>query len=128
MNTIKLEELAGGGLQEKFEAELERVIKNMQDPNTPYKNKRAITMKVTFEQNEERSDVSVDIAVETKLAAPKPLSTRMAIGQDLRTGELFAEEYGSQVRGQMSLSDLEPPKQESEPENEQKVVDMRAAR
>lgn len=127
MNTIKLEELAGGGLQEKFEAELERVIKNMQDPNTPYKNKRAITMKVTFEQNEDRSDVSVGIAVETKLAAPKPLSTRMAIGQDLRTGELFAEEYGSQVRGQMSL-DLEPPKQEPEPENEQKVVDMRAAR
>ena len=38
MNTIKLEELAGGGLQEKFDRELERVIGNMQDPNTPWKN------------------------------------------------------------------------------------------
>lgn len=125
---IKLEELVNGGLQEKFETELKRVVGNMRDPNTPWKNKRAITMKVTFQQNEERDDVSVDIAVEAKLAAPKPLSTRMSIGQDLRTGELFAEEYGSQIRGQMSLSDLEPPKQESEPENEHKVVDMRSAR
>lgn len=127
MNKINLEEFTGGALQEKFEAALEQVLENMIDPNTPWKNKRGVTVKITFQQNEDRDDVSVDVAVETKLAAVKPIGTRMAIGRDLRTGELFAEEYGSQVRGQMSL-ELEPPKQESEPENEQKVVDMRAAR
>lgn len=130
MGKINLEELAGGALQEKFDAALESVLENMIDPNTPWKNKRGVTVKITFQQNEDRDDVSVDVAVETKLAAVKPIGTRMSIGRDLRTGELFAEEYGSQVRGQMSLDDLQPQKPEQEPveETENKVVDMRTAR
>lgn len=132
MGKINLEELAGGALQEKFDAALESVLENMIDPNTPWKNKRGVTVKITFQQNEDRDDVSVDVAVETKLAAVKPIGTRMSIGRDLRTGELFAEEYGSQVRGQMSLDDLQPQKPEQETveetETENKVVDMRTAR
>ena len=128
MNKVSLEEFTGGALQEKFDVALDQVLKNLLDPNTPWKTKRGVTVKITFQQNEDRDDVSVDVAVETKLAAVKPIGTRMSIGRDLRTGELFAEEYGSQVRGQMSLDDLEPQKSETEPENETKVVDMRAAR
>lgn len=101
MEQVKLNELVDGGLQEKFGVALNSVIENMQDPNTPWKNKRAITMKLTFEQNEEREDTSVNISVETKLAPVKPIVTRMAIGKDLKTGEVYAQEYGSQLRGQI---------------------------
>lgn len=68
MNNVKLQELVGGALQEKFQRALENVLENLQNPNTPYKNKRGITIKMTFEQNESRDDVKVGIDVQEKLA------------------------------------------------------------
>lgn len=104
MDKVKLNELTGGALQEKFDQALETVVSNMQDPNTPWKNKRAITIRLTFEQNEDRDDATVNISVDTKTAPVKPIATRMAIGMDLETGKAYAQEYGSQVRGQMSFT------------------------
>lgn len=91
-------------MQEKFDQALETVVSNMQDPNTPWKNKRAITIRLTFEQNEDRDDATVNVSVDTKTAPVKPIATRMAIGMDLETGKAYAQEYGSQVRGQMSFT------------------------
>lgn len=142
MEKVKLEEIVDGGLQEKFETALDTVIENMQDPNTPWKNKRAITVKLTFEQNEDRDDTAVNISVETKTAPVKPIVTRMAIGKDLKTGKVFAQEYGSQIRGQMSLENFKTPQEgiavdgkivdtetgEIKKETDDKVVDLRAAK
>lgn len=50
----------------------------------------------------------MELSIDTKLAPVSPIVTRMSIGTDLRTGQVYAEEYGKQVRGQMSL-DLERP-------------------
>lgn len=36
---ISLQELAGGALQEKVNQAFEKVMQNMQDPNTPWKTK-----------------------------------------------------------------------------------------
>lgn len=90
MEKVKLSDLTGGALQEKFDQALETVVANMQDPNTPWKNKRAITIRIAFEQNEERDDTTVSISVDTKTAPVKPVTTRMAIGTDLETGEVYA--------------------------------------
>lgn len=103
MAKVNLEELVGGGLQEVFAKAMEEVVENMQNPNTPYKNKREIAIKLKFEQNEDRDDAAVDISVTTKLAPVKPMVTRMAIGKDLRTGEVYAQEYGNTMRGQMEF-------------------------
>lgn len=103
MQSVNLETFAGGALQEKFDDAMEKVLLNMMDPNTPWKNKREITVKVTFEQNEDRTDTTVNVAVVPKLAPVKPIGTRMAIGKNLKTGDVFAEEYGTQLRGQMTL-------------------------
>lgn len=129
MSKVNLKEFAGGALQEKFDAAMEQVLANMLDPNTPWKNKREINIKVSFEQNEDRCDTTVDVSVVPKLAASKSIGTRMAIGKNIKTGELYAEEYGNQVRGQLSMDDLEAPKSEdSDTESNNKVVDLRAAR
>lgn len=104
MDKVKLNELTGWALQEKFDQALETVVANMQDPNTPWKNRRAITIRLTFEQNEDRDDATVNVSVDTKTAPVKPIATRMAIGMDLETGKVYAEEYGSQIRGQMSFT------------------------
>lgn len=109
MAKVNLETFAGGALQEKFDDAMEKVLQNMTDPNTPWKNKRKITVEVTFEQNEDRDDSSVNVSVIPKLAAVKPVETRMAIGRDLATGKCYAEEYGNNVRGQMSFDDLQRP-------------------
>lgn len=105
MSKVKLEEFANGALQEKFDDAMDKVLANLMDPNTPWKNKRKIQVEVTFEQNEDRDDTSVNVSVTTKLAPVKPISTKMAIGKDLKTGKLYAEEYGKQIRGQMSIDD-----------------------
>lgn len=137
MELLKLQELAGGALQEKANAAMKKVLDNMQDPNTPWKNKRSITIKLSFSQNEDRDDTEVELSVDTKLAPVSPVRTRMAIGKDLNTGETFAQEYGKQIRGQMSL-DLDPPVQKigddtvdtetGEVIDNDKVVDLRVAK
>ena len=98
---ISLQELAGGALQEKVNQAFEKVMQNMQDPNTPWKNKR------TFAQNEDRTDCTCDISVDTKLAAVKPVSTKFCTQKDLATGEIYAQEYGPGIRGQMSFEDVD---------------------
>ena len=107
MNTVELQDLVGGALQEKFNKAFEKVIENLQDQNTSFKVKRGITIKLSFDQNEARDDVSVSVDVAEKLAPQQGMNTKFFIGKDLKTGEVFAEEYGKQIRGQMSISDLE---------------------
>lgn len=103
MDLLSLKDVAGGALQEKVNAAMQRVLENMQDPNTPWKVKRNISIKIAFIQNEERDDAAVEVSVDTKLAPVSPVMTRMAIGMDLADGEVYAREYGKQVKGQMSL-------------------------
>lgn len=136
MSKVNLETFAGGALQEKFDDAMEKVLVNMTDPNTPWKNKRKIIVEVSFEQNEDRDDSTVNVSVVPKLAPVKPVSTRMAIGKDLETGQVFAEEYGSQCRGQMTLDDYQSQRDQvvdgkivdpetGEIKDEQKVINFR---
>lgn len=106
MKNIELKELVGGALQEQFGKSFEKVIENLQNPNTPYKNSREIIIKLKFTQNEKRDDVKCGILVSEKLAAQAPLETSFAIGTDLKSGELYAEEYGKQVKGQTTFDDM----------------------
>ena len=105
MNKVELQNLVGGAVQEKFAKSFERVVENLQDQNTSFKVKRGITIKLDFEQNEDRDDVQVTVDVVEKLAPQSGMKTSFYIGKDLQTGEVFAEEYGKQVRGQMKLDD-----------------------
>lgn len=107
MELLSLQDIAGGALQQKVNVAMNKVLDNMQDPNTPWKNKRQINIKIAFVQNEERDDTAVEVSVETKLAPVSPVVTRMSIGKDLKTGENYASEYGKQVKGQMSLPDYQ---------------------
>ena len=44
MNTIELQGILGGALQEKFNKSFERIIDNLQDVNTSSRDKRKITI------------------------------------------------------------------------------------
>ena len=107
MNKIELKELVGGAFQEQFGKSFEKILENLQNPNTPFKNSREITIKLKFTQNEKRDDVKCAVLVSEKLAPQAPLETSFAIGKDLKTGELYAEEYGKQIKGQMTIDDYQ---------------------
>lgn len=120
---ISLHDVAGGALQEKVNQAFEQVMKNMQDPNTPWKNKRKINLTLTFIQNEDRTDCTCDISVDTKLAAVKPVSTKFCTEKDVSTGEIFAQEYGPSIRGQMSFKDVEQNTEDKTVEVDGNIVD-----
>ena len=111
---IDLGELAGGTLQEKFDRELTRVIDNMQDPNTPFGEKRNIQINISFHQTELRDDAKVEISVKSKLASVISAKTNFAMGKDLKSGEVRVREYGKQIPGQMSFSDMPEPEGKAE--------------
>ena len=103
---VDLGKLAGGTLQEKFDREITRVIENMQDPNTPCSEKRSITINISFQQTELRDDAKVEISVKSKLASVISAKTNFAMGKNLETGDVLVREYGKQIPGQMSFSDM----------------------
>lgn len=102
---IDLKDMVGGALQQKFQHSFDRVMENLQDVNTPYKDKREITITMKFVQNEARDNVLCDIAVKEKLAMQGGLTTQFAVGKDLSTGQIVAEEYGKQLKGQLTMDD-----------------------
>ena len=125
MSKIDLKEMVGGALQDKFQHSFDRVMENLQDRNTPFKDKREITIKMTFVQNEQRDNVVASLKVTEKLASQGELVTQFATGKDLRTGEVIAEEYGhNQLTGQMLLdaSQVDP---ETGEIAEETIVDFR---
>lgn len=58
MNKVELETLVGGALQEQFSKSFEKVIENLQNPNTAFKVNREINIKLKFAQNENRDNVT----------------------------------------------------------------------
>ena len=132
MNKVELQNLVGGQLQEKFEHAFEKVLENLQDPNTSFKVKRGITIKLDFVQNEKRDDVLVSVDVSEKLAPQAGMKTSFSIGKDLQTGEIYAQEYGKQIKGQMNLFDIMDPEtgeviEQNQNIDSNKVVDLRKA-
>lgn len=108
MAKVSLEQIMGGGLQEQFSKSFNKVIENLADPNTGFKEARKITIELKFTQNEARDDVSCAVSVKEKLAAQAPMQTAFVVGKNLKTGETYAEEYGrhNRLNGQMSVDEM----------------------
>lgn len=129
MANVSLEQIMGGALQAQFSKSFDRVVDNLADPNTSFKEARKITITLKFTQNEKRDDVACDVSVVEKLAAQAPMQTAFAVGKNLKTGEMYAEEYGKNIRGQMTVEELDVVA-EAEEAAEAKgavVVDLRKA-
>jgi hypothetical protein len=127
---LDLNKFAGGILLEKFNGALKEVIQNMQDPNTSFKNKRGITISIGFTQNEQRDDAKIMVSVTTRTSPVLPIETALYMGKDLDTGDIEIREYGKQIAGQISISDLqeEDEKNDVVTETTQKVRNLRELR
>lgn len=105
MNKVELQTIANGILQAKFEKAFQRTIENLRDVNTSFKFKRKITITLAFTQNEDRDDVHVDIDVVERLAPQSATTTGYSVGKNLRTGEIYVQEYGKALAGQLEIED-----------------------
>jgi len=98
--SLKLSNLGNGGVEELFGIELQRVLKDVMNPNTNAEAKRSITLKVDFVPDENRDIGETIINLSSKLAGSS-FSTRVAFGRD-KTGKVEARELFS---GQQTLFD-----------------------
>jgi hypothetical protein len=108
------------------------VIENLADPNTGFKEARKITIELKFTQNEARDDVSCAVSVKEKLAAQAPMQTAFVVGKNLKTGEMYAEEYGrhNRLTGQTTFDDMKVDPAtgevlEEQSQNANNVIDLR---
>lgn len=126
-SNINLESLAGGAFAEKLNEALMQVAENIQNPNTEATTKRQIQILIKFAPNKTRQLVSTQISVTTKLAATEAIDTQMIMGVNMRTGQIEIAEYDGQIRGQMSLSDLQKPAEEQAEPVQQATAETKEA-
>ncbi|KAB8126947.1 replication terminator protein [Gracilibacillus oryzae] len=96
---VDLNDFANGALAERFNYELQKVLENISDPNTDFKAKRKMDIKLTFETNEERELASVSIQVKSTPAPRKNIGSAILIDRD-GTGKTVGAELKSGIKGQ----------------------------
>ena len=103
-----LSELMDGGVEERFNVEMDKIWQNVQDPNTDPKAKREITIKITVKPNERRDSADFDVQVVSKPAPFKPLSKTVTL-QFNGDGSVLATERTEQIPGQIKIDGSEQP-------------------
>lgn len=68
MKHINLETLANGAFTEQVNREIQKVIENIQDPNTDAKAARKVTVTITLKPNEQRDFISTGVVAKSTLA------------------------------------------------------------
>lgn len=79
---VSLENLGNGAAVELFNRELQRVLDNIQDPNSLETAKRSITLTVGIKPLADRGLGGVEIACKSTLAPTQSFSTRFYFGRD----------------------------------------------
>lgn len=102
---LPVDQLVGGGFQEKLQSEIEKVFENIHDPNTKATDKRMVTAKFTLTPDTDREFVQLDMDFTTKLAPVEGLSTRILTEKDLSSNTIGAYEFMSNQRGQTFIDD-----------------------
>ncbi len=78
---VSLTNIAGGAVVELFDAELEKVLRNVSDPNTPAEAKRVIQIQVRIAPNAKREVGDVTVAVSSKMPSFQQLETVVYFGR-----------------------------------------------
>lgn len=91
MKHINMEEFANGAFTVQVNRAMEKVMKNIQDPNTDAKATRKITVTIAFKPNETRNFVATGVVAKTSLAPELGAVTTMTCGTNLKTGNIEAK-------------------------------------
>lgn len=105
-NSLELQDIAGGAVQELFSYNMQKVLANIYDKNTSYKKTRKVVIELKFTPSDDsREVISADIDVKPVLAPVEGVKTKFMLDKD---GDKFvAAEFGNRMKGQITFSDLE---------------------
>lgn len=126
---LTLATICGGAVQEKVDRALEKVAKNIIDPNTDPKKKRSITLKITLKPDvNDYEDVQVSADVSYTLAPEVGIQTRLFVNKDLGTDRVTVIEHKKgEIRGQLDFSDIGfAPEQTKGSSRQQNHIDERS--
>lgn len=103
-----LSDLMDGSVEERFNAELDKVWQNVFDPNTDPKKTRTLTLKVKIIPNERRDSCDFRVNVTSSLVPYTDMSqtVMLSVGAD---GTIMATERTGQVPGQLDIDGNETP-------------------
>lgn len=96
-------EMARGAFMERVDTEMAKVIDNILDANTNPTQKRKVTLTLELTPDDDRQNILVKFAVQSKLAPMVPTRTSLWVAGELSTGEVQVVEMVPQVPGQMSM-------------------------
>ena len=97
-----LDELMDGALNERFNAEMNRVMENVFDPNTNPRQKRQIVITINVTPNERRDAADFSFDVRSKIAAPIAMSQTVFLTMS-DDGTVTATEMTDQIPGQVGM-------------------------
>lgn len=110
---INIDNVNDGAMREAFDAELRKVMANINDVNTPATSSREITLKLKLKPHSDRTEIETLFTCSSRLASIEPHPGRMFMGADTE-GNLYG--FQDDPRQQVLF---EPP---AKPEN--KVVNF----
>jgi hypothetical protein len=94
---VTLETVGGGAAGELFAREFEKVLANIQDPNTDAQAVREVNVKVRIKPGADRESSDTYVIVTSKLAGIKPVKRTMYLAT--RNGKLVATEFDPKQPG-----------------------------
>lgn len=87
--------IAGGGLVERLNDEIQKAVANCLDINTPAEKTRVVSLKVKIKPDKTRCVAGVTVETSSALCPPEAISTTIAMATNVATGEITASEMGS---------------------------------
>jgi len=102
---LSLDTLQGGAARELFDIELQKVLKNIADPNTKAEAKRTLILKVDITPSNRRERLGIDVEVSSKLSKMQPNSSMAFLEEDGDGGFVATEMLANQVPGQVRLDE-----------------------
>lgn len=77
-----IETIGGGAIPELFQRELQAVLANIADQNTPSATARSITIKVIIKPTADRDSGSVEVRCQASMPSVKPVAASMFFGRE----------------------------------------------
>lgn len=96
---VDLNKFADGGLAERLNYELKKILENIADPNTDHKKKRKIQVNITLTSNEKRELADVIVDVKATPAPRKSIESTLIMDRDV-SGYVTGAELKSGIQGQ----------------------------
>lgn len=84
--------IAGGGIVERLNEEIQKAVCNCLDVNTEATKLRTVTLKIKIKPDKSRCFGEVSVETSSSLCPPAPLAMSISMSTNLKTGEVTAAE------------------------------------